>query len=68
MDKTTRFWIYVSIALVAIVGVMLLWRLFMDEIIWNFGWLFVFALFFGIGWLVGRYVGKRNPPDDNIVE
>ena len=35
MDKTTRFWIYVSIALVVIVGVMLVWRLFMNEIIWN---------------------------------
>ncbi len=68
MDKTTRFWIYVSVALVVIVGVMLVWRLFMDEIIWNFGWLFLFALFFGIGWLTGRYVGKRNPPDDNAIE
>lgn len=65
MDKTTRFWIYVSIALVVIVGVMLVWRLFMNEIIWNLGWLLVFALLFGAGWLTGRYVGRRGPSDDN---
>ncbi len=68
MDKTTRFWIYVSIALVVIVGVMLVWRLFMDEIIWNLGWLLVFALLFGAGWLTGRYIGRRNPPDDKATE
>ena len=68
MDGTTRFWIYVSIALVVIVGVMLVWRLFMNEIIWNLGWLLVFALLFGAGWLAGRYVGRHKPPKDDATE
>lgn len=68
MDGTTRFWIYVSIALVVIVGVMLVWRLFMNEIIWNLGWLLVFALLFGAGWLTGRYVGNHKPPKDDTTE
>lgn len=68
MDNTTRFWIYISIALVVVVGLMLVWRLFMNEIIWNLGWLLVFALLFGAGWLTGRYMRRTKPPKDDATE
>ena len=55
MGDKSLFWVYVACAALLVIGLMLLWYFYMDEIVRTMGWLLVFALVFGVGLLVGRY-------------
>lgn len=60
MDTKTLFWLNVALITLLVLGLMVLWYFFMNEIVWALGWLLIFALVFGAGWLLGRYMGRRQ--------
>ena len=66
MDDKGKFGGYVVLAAVVVIGLMLLWHLYMDEIIRTLGWLLVFAIVFGAGVVLGRYSRRfRRSNDEN---
>lgn len=62
------FWIYVIIIALLVIGLMLLWHFYMNEIVWTLGWLLVFALIFGAGIVVGRYSRRFSKREDENKE
>ncbi|MBQ2364757.1 MAG: hypothetical protein II288_04225 [Alistipes sp.] len=60
MDTKTLFWLNVALITLLVLGLMVLWHFFMNEIVWTLGWLLIFALIFGAGWLLGRHMGRRR--------
>ena len=45
--------------MLAVVCLWLVWHFFSDQILWALGWLVVFGLVFGAGWVLGRF-GRRK--------
>ncbi|MBR2976308.1 MAG: hypothetical protein IKC57_05685 [Alistipes sp.] len=54
-----QFLIYLLIFVVICVCVGVVWHFFRNEIIVGLGWMALFVIVFGVGWLVGRY-GHRT--------
>ena len=54
-----QFLIYLLIFVVICVCVGVVWHFFRNEIIVGLGWMALFVIVFGVGWLVGRY-GRRT--------
>lgn len=59
MGKMKQVLIYVLLFVVLCVCVGVVWHFFRNEIIVGLGWMALFVIVFGVGWLVGRY-GHRT--------
>ena len=59
MDSKKLFWLYLGGVVLAVVCLWLVWHFFSDQILWASGWLVVFGLVFGAGWVLGRF-GRRK--------
>ena len=52
--------IYVLLFVVLCVCVGVVWHFFRNEIIVGLGWLALFIIVFGVGWLLGRYTNRAK--------
>ncbi len=59
MTQVKQYLIYLLILIVVCVCVGVVWHFFRNEIIVGLGWLALFFIVFGVGWLFGRY-GRRK--------
>ncbi|MBR2367826.1 MAG: hypothetical protein IKA81_04385 [Alistipes sp.] len=60
MGKMKQVLIYVLLFVVLCVCVGVVWHFFRNEIIVGLGWLALFIIVFGVGWLLGRYTNRAK--------
>lgn len=60
MGKMKQVLIYVLLFVVLCVCVGVVWHFFRNEIIVGLGWLALFIIVFGVGWLLGRYTNRTK--------
>lgn len=60
MDRVKRVLLYLLIAVVAIVCLYVVWHYFQNQIILALGWVALFILVFGAGWVVGRLSARKS--------
>lgn len=60
MGKMKQVLIYVLLFVVLCVCVGVVWHFFRNEIILGLGWLALFIIVFGVGWLLGRYTNRAK--------
>lgn len=55
MTRTKQIILYVLIFIVVCVCIGVVWHFFRNEIIVGLGWVSLFVIVYGVGWLSGRY-------------
>ncbi|MBO5672599.1 MAG: hypothetical protein J6R81_05450 [Alistipes sp.] len=55
MTRTKQIILYVLIFVVVCVCIGVVWHFFRNEIIVGLGWVSLFVIVYGVGWLSGRY-------------
>lgn len=59
MNTTKKVLTYLLIAIVAVVCLIVVWHYFQNQIILALGWVALFILVFGAGWVVGRLSARK---------
>lgn len=59
MNTTKKVLTYLLIAIVAVVCLIVVWHYFQNQIILALGWVALFILVFGTGWVVGRLSARK---------
>lgn len=60
MNTTKKVLTYLLIAIVAVVCLIVVWHYFQNQIILALGWVALFILVFGAGWVVGRLSARKT--------
>lgn len=60
MNTTKKVLTYLLIAIVAVVCLIVVWHYFQNQIILALGWVALFILVFGAGWVVGRLSARKS--------
>jgi hypothetical protein len=55
MTRTKQIILYILIFIVVCVCIGVVWHFFRNEIIVGLGWVSLFVIVYGVGWLSGRY-------------
>ncbi|MBR5205738.1 MAG: hypothetical protein IKW52_01060 [Alistipes sp.] len=55
MTRTKQIILYILIFVVVCVCIGVVWHFFRNEIIVGLGWVSLFVIVYGVGWLSGRY-------------
>lgn len=68
MSRTKTILSYVLIALIGVACVAVVWHYFKTQIILGLGWIALFILVFGAGWVAGRLSGRSTTSDKRSIE
>lgn len=70
MNTTKKVLTYLLIAIVAVVCLIVVWHYFQNQIILALGWVALFILVFGAGWVVGRLSARKatKVESDKVVQ
>lgn len=68
MSRTKKILTYLLIVVIAVVCIATVWHYFKTQIILGLGWIALFVLVFGSGWVVGRLSGRNTTVDKRIEE
>lgn len=70
MNTTKKVLTYLLIAIVAVVCLIVVWHYFQNQIILALGWVALFILVFGAGWVVGRLSARKTAKveSDKVVQ
>lgn len=66
MNTTKKVLTYLLIAIVAVVCLIVVWHYFQNQIILALGWVALFILVFGAGWVVGRLSARKATKAEKI--
>ena len=66
MNTTKKVLTYLLIAIVAVVCLIVVWHYFQNQIILALGWVALFILVFGAGWVVGRLSARKATKVEKI--
>ena len=55
MTRTKQIILYILIFVVVCVCIGVVWHFFRNEIIVGLGWVSLFVIVYGVGWVSGRY-------------
>lgn len=66
MNTTKKVLTYLLIAIVAVVCLIVVWHYFQNQIILALGWVALFILVFGAGWVVGRLSARKAAKVEKI--
>lgn len=60
MNRTKQILLYLLIFIIICICVGTVWHFFRNEIIVGLGWVSLFVIVYGVGWLMGRYSRIRR--------
>lgn len=68
MSRSKQILLYVLIAIVVMVALVVVWYYFSRQIIFGLGWVALFVLVFGAGFIVGRMSARKSKSGNFEIE
>lgn len=68
MNRTKQILTYLLIAIIAVLCIGVVWHYFKTQIILGLGWLALFVLVFGAGWITGRLQCRKASAERKKIE
>ena len=68
MNRTKQILTYLLIAIIAVLCIGVVWYYFKTQIILGLGWVALFILVFGAGWITGRLHCRKASAERKKIE
>lgn len=68
MNRTKQILTYLLIAIIAVLCIGVVWYYFKTQIILGLGWVALFVLVFGAGWITGRLQCRKASAERKKIE
>ena len=67
MNRTKQILLYVLLIIIAMIALVVVWHYFSNQIILGLGWVALFVLIFGMGFVLGRMSARNAKNSDNQI-